>query len=682
MGRTMRFTDRRKKLSSRRWDNTGTPAEIETFESRVLLTTVPNILTPTGTVTEATPTFTWEAVDDAQSYDLWVTSLVSFETLFVERNIADTQFTPEEGTLSLGEIRVWARANLTDGSVSAWSPSQDVVIDSAPTITGPTGTGTSNLVSGNTPEITWKSATLAQRYQIWVTDLTKQAAAVAAAGDDPVDVSLHSTVYNLFNQEPVVDADGNQLTDASGNPLFQEVRSFVLPVDPDPNADERTDLELPLSRYRIWMRSQNDLGEFSAWSDALTFDVGPTPENLGPTAPTFQASPELVFDAVDGATHYEVYVGKDGTSGAFFRRTVAATSTISESVRIVQSVAGPPIVEDSNSIVGAHETARLDADGVEIPFIIPNGSYSFWVRAISNPEDGPLVRGAWSSPARFQTLAAPTIIGPELVDGVVTATRPTIEWTVIDRAARYEIQVNKFNSRPPFLSTMVSETSFTFEDAIPRGEYTVWVRPISQRGEFGPWSAAKQFTATGGRPVVTLPNSGDTQLFPTFVWSEVSDETVTGYEVFVSHVGVDFTFINLTVTETSYTGSTPLDNGDYRVWIRAVFADGTFGLWSDPVDFVGGIASTEGQSAEQQTLTASVEVKVLPEITAERFEETEAAEVVAVTPDQPAADEAELTITDEPAVAAPMQDMPESLISELAQNCVDAEWWDAGAGKS
>lgn len=674
----MRFTDRRKKLSTRRWNSTGTPAEIETFESRLLLTTVPNILTPTGTVTDATPEFTWEAVDNAESYDLWVTSLVSYETLFVATDIPDTRYTPAEGSLGLGKIRVWARANLAGGGTSAWSPSQDAVIQSAPTITGPVGTGSTNLISDTSPEITWNSATLADRYQIWVTDLTKQAAAQEAAGDNPVDVSLHSTVYTVLNQEPVLDADGNQLTDSAGNPLFQEVRSFVLPTDPNPNATERTDLELPLSRYRIWMRSQDDVGTFSAWSTGFTFDIGPTPENLGPTAPTFQESPRLLFDAVDGATHYEVYVAKDGTPGAFFRRTVAATSTISESVRIVQSVAGPPIVENSNAITEPHETARLDEDGLEVPFIIPDGSYSFWVRAISNPDAGPLVRGVWSGPAKFETLAPPTINDLTTVGGVVTAGKPTIEWSVIDGASRYEVQINKFNSRPPFLSTMVSDTKYTFQETIPRGEYTVWVRPISERGEFGPWSAAKQFTATGGRPVVNVPNAGDTQLFPSFEWSAVTDDTVTGYEVFVSHVGVDFTFINVTVTETSYAGVNPLDDGNYRVWIRAVFADGTFGQWSDPVDFIGGVAGNDNLPAEPETLTASVEVRVLPTLTTNPPEVVETAQI---TREQPPVDEEEVVVDDESAVRLPMENIPESLISELAQNCADAEWWDAGVSQ-
>ena len=680
----MKFSDRKNTRSNRRWSTSGAPAEIEAFESRMLLTTVPSILTPAGTVTDATPEITWEAVDNATSYDLWVTSLVSYETLFVVRGIEDTSYIPTEGSLGLGKIRVWARANLADGGTSPWSVGKDATIQSAPTITGPVGTGLQNVTFDNTPEITWNSPVLAERFQIWVTDLTAKAAAEAAAGDNPVDVSSHSTIYTVLNQQPLLDDEGNAITDANGNPVLSEVRSFVLPKDTNPNASTTEERELPISRYRIWMRSMDDVGTLSAWSAGFTFDVGPKPENLAPTAPTFQKSPVLMFDAIDGATQYEVYVSKDGTSGPFFRRIVDSTNDIRESVRIVQSVAGTPIVQTNEKPVGAHETPRLDKDGVEVPYNIlttPESSFTFWVRAISNPEDGPVVTGLWSNAAKFQTLIAPTITGPETVGGVVTAGLPTLEWTPIDGAARYELVINKFNSRPSFLEVDVTGTSYTFTETIPRGEYTAWVRPISSRGEGGPWSAAKNFTATGGRPVVTVPDAGDIQLFPTFAWSAVTDSNVVSYDIWVSHVGVDFTFININVTGTAYTGADPLDNGNYRVWIRAVYADGSNGAWSDPVNFVGGIVVDNGEVAEPISLVASVEVDLTPAATPSTTAE---ADGTMSSDELPPVNDSLIVETDHTNVAVEMpadgssvKDSPDSLISTLAQQCVDSEWWEA-----
>lgn len=691
MGRIMKFTDRKITRSNRRWDSNGAPAEIETFESRLLLTTVPSILTPTGTVTDPTPEITWEAVDNATSYDLWVTSLVSYETLFVARDIADTSYIPTEGELSLGQIRIWARANLADGTTSAWSAGQDSTIQSAPTITGPVGTGLQNVTYDNTPEITWDTSTLAERFQIWVTDLTAKAAAEAAAGDDPVDVSLHSTVYTVLNQQPVLDADGNALTDADGNPLLEEVRSFVLPTDRNPNAETNSELELPISRYRIWMRSMDDVGTLSAWSGGFTFDVGPKPDNLAPTGPTFQKSPELLFNAVDGATEYEVYVSQDGTAGPFFRRIVSSTNDIRESVRIVQSVAGTPIVQTNSDPVAPHELPRLDADGNEVLFNIltnPETSYTFWVRAISNPTDGPLVTGLWSNAQKFQTLVAPTIMGPETVGGVVTAGLPTLEWTPIDGAARYQLVINKFNSRPSFLEVGVTGTSYTFTETIPKGDYTAWVRPVSQTGDFGPWSPAKNFTATGGRPVVTVPTAGDVQLFPNFAWSPVTDDNVVSYDIWVSQVGVDFTFININVTGTTYTGAEPLDDGNYRVWIRAVYADTSTGQWSDPVDFIGGIAANDSKTAEPESFVASVDVELsagkdsaasdqqLATIDAEETPPVNDFLITATT----AVEQSETSPADfSPAVVTLVDTTPDSLIVKLAEDCVDSEWWETSA---
>lgn len=634
-----------------------------------------------GTVNTPNTEFTWEAVDNAESYDLWVTSLVSYETLFVQRNITGTSFTAAEGTLALGDIRVWVRANLVGGGTSEWSPSEDITIDAAPTLTGPVGVGSNNLTADNMPTITWDSSLLADRFQLWVTDLTRQAAAVAAAGDNPVDVSLHSTVYTILNNQPVLDGAGNPLTDSDGNVVTEEIRSFQLPVDPNPNSTNTELLKLPLSRYRIWLRSFSDSGVATSWSGAFNFDVGPKPQNLSPTAPTFQTSPNLLFDAVDGATHYEVYVGKEGMAGPFFRRVVAATNTNRESVRIVQSMAGTPIVENGNNVVEATEMPRLDENGLEVPFIIPKGKYTFWVRAISDPTDGPKVNGVWSDPAKFETLRAPVITAPVPTNGVVTAARPVIDWTEIDGAATYEVLIHKFNSRPPFLNVTSDTTSYKLTENLPQGDYTVWVRPISTRGELGPWSAGYSFTATGGRPVITAPTAGSTILFPEFEWTAVTDDDVVAYEIWVSFVGVDFTFINITVPGTTYTGTNPLNNGDYRVWIRAVFADGSNSLWSDPVDFVGGVAATEEQQNPEALLAGiGVNLEVLPVrnsvFTQADTQDTEA-EVTPPAQDDYLVQDAEQQEATGDVVDAPsVGTLPESVLSRLAEECIDAEWWE------
>ena len=67
---TMKFESISGKQRSRRSKpSLQAPAVVESLEIRSLMT----VLSPTGTVADATPTITWEAVDNATSYDLYVT---------------------------------------------------------------------------------------------------------------------------------------------------------------------------------------------------------------------------------------------------------------------------------------------------------------------------------------------------------------------------------------------------------------------------------------------------------------------------------------------------------------------------------------------------------------------------------------------------------------------------------
>ncbi|MEQ9406980.1 MAG: hypothetical protein RIK87_04610 [Fuerstiella sp.] len=677
----------RSKSRARRHSSVSSPAEIDTLEARLLLATTPNILTPTGTVTTATPEFTWDAVDDADSYDLWITSLETYETVLVERGIVGTTFTPTEGQLSQGRIRIWARANLSGGGTSDWSPASEATIKAPPTLTGPTGQGTRNLTASNTPEITWTSSTAASRFQIWVTDLTAKAAAEAEANGEPVAVSVHSTVYNIPNLTPTLDENEEPILDADGNTIPEEVRSFIIRKDATKTVGEPR--ELPTGRYRVWIRTIDMSGQISAWSAARTFDVGPSPQNLAPAAPTFQQSPTLTWDTVDRATHYEVYVAQTGGTTPYFRYTVDAVDGTTQSTQILQSVSGPPIVDNGNGVVEPHETPRLDADGNPVPFLIPAGSYRFWVRAINMGTDLPTVVGVWSSAASFSTITGPTITAPVPDQGVVTSAQPTIEWTPIHGAARYEILVYKFNSRPPLLEATSTSTSYTFTETLPAGDYTIWVRAVDTRGNFSPWSDTYAITTTGGRPVVTSPAADELVDFPTFTWIGVAG--AESYEVWVAHMGVDFTFINVDgITGTSYVpndpadpGSVPFSDGDYRIWVRAIFADGTTGPWSTPVDFRGGVVSLEAERTDTETLLTTVEIDL------QERETPPLKPVVAETPPPDdtvstrwtgKADETGPAMPPEPAAnndVRPAVDLiPADVLTEIAGQCIDTVWWE------
>ncbi|MEZ6127404.1 MAG: hypothetical protein R3C59_01815 [Planctomycetaceae bacterium] len=649
----------RRANTRRRQQHISAPAEIETFESRLLLTTVPGILTPTGTIdvaaevagAESTVQFSWEAVDNAVSYEIWVSSLESFQRIDVpelQTPVTDTTIDVPVTSLSQGRMRVWARANLADGTRSAWSSGRDFRLNVTPTVTGPVGVEPRHLTPTDTPEIQWASANGVRRFQIWMTDVS----------------TGEVRRFSVDNLTPILDADGDPVLDANGDQILQEVRSYQIPDSSD----------LPMGRYRVWVRSLGQDGTFSRWSQPYTFDAGPRPDNLSPAAPTFYAAPLLTWDAVTGATEYEVLVIDRNRGGL-----------------------DNPLYEEE----------IVDTNSFQIPENLRTGEYSFWVRAIR--EDildtdaatsteivtGPIVYGAWSAESRFRTLIPPTITGPTGEQGFVTSPRPTIEWTEIHGAATYDVLIHKFNSKPPFLSTRSIATNFTVPADLPEGSYTVWVRAIDTQGRLSSWSQPLTFQATGGAPVITAPEPNEVVDFPIFSWVGRSD--AVSYTIWVAQIGGDFTFINVDgITGTSFQpidpalpGSAPLPDGTYRVWVRAVLVDGSTSAWSAPVDFIGGIASTES-SDDVDTSLVSLNLNVVPDVSdmpekaavrqpddtipARAANQQDIYAAVVSPQDDAGAQHAADT-------AAPGgDDLPTDVITQLAARCVDAEWWDASAG--
>jgi len=622
------------------------PAEVETFESRLLLTTVPTILAPTGTVTAkaivddqpSTVNISWTAVDNAVSYQLWVSSMESFQRIDVpELNnpIQGTQTSVPVTSLAQGRLRVWARATLQDGTMSAWSPSHDFRLAVTPSVTGPVGEGGRNLTTDAHPEIQWAAADGSPRFQIWLTDVSNG----------------QNRQFTVPNLTPQLDANGDPVLDFRGNTIPEEIRSYRI-----------EDEALPMGRYRVWVRSALPTGGNTPWSDPYTFDVGPAPENLSPSDPTFFARPLLTWNPVSGATSYEV----------FFTNRSVSTGTPAAPVRVT-----------------------VETTSWQVPSALRTGEYSFWVRAIRSSEEGPTVFGAWSEESRFRTLVPPVVIAPVADQGYVTALRPTIEWSPIHGAATYDVLVHKFNSKPPFLSTLNSSTSLTFQNDLPVGDYTVWVRAIDTRGNFSSWSDPFYFRTTGGRPVITSPEPGTTVDFPVFAW--VGRDDAVSYTIWVAQLGGDFTYINVDgIQGTVYRpidetqpNATPLPDGNYRVWVRAVLADGSTSSWSQPVDFVGGVVvSNEESDSPLELLTVHLETSVASE---DPNTSVYSRPDDSVPPDSGSMDQAYAAVAPPADASAefygteiqsiPALDasgeraLPTELLTKLAEQCVDSEWW-------
>ncbi len=237
----MKFDSRSGNRRSRSQFSPSTPAIVESLETRALLA-APQIVSPTGTITDSTPTVTWEAVDTATTYDLWISDVESRERLVLQEGLTTTSFAvPNE--LNLGRLRIWARANFANGSTTGWGTPTDVLLQVAPTITGPLNNNkpaTPTKIDTVTPTIEWTSPPGARSFEVFLSNQTERT----------------SKSYRVAN--------------------VAEVRSFQIPD------------ELTLGQYRVFMRTTDDAGKVSGWSAAYDFEVAPEVKIDSTVGPGFQ----------------------------------------------------------------------------------------------------------------------------------------------------------------------------------------------------------------------------------------------------------------------------------------------------------------------------------------------------------------------------------------------------------
>lgn len=715
----MKFENISGKQRSRRSKvNSHAPAIVESLEVRSLLT----VLSPTGVVNSATPTITWEAVDNATSYDLWVSDREQMEVMFIRNNITTTHFTPTT-PLNLGKARAWVRANFANAPSSSWSSPTDFIVQVAPTLTGPLNAqlpSAPHKLNDTQPTVTWTTPPGASRFQIFLSDQT----------------NLTGQTFIVPNLTPVLDAGGFAFFDENQQIVREEKTSFELPE------------ALPMGSYRVFIRSRDDGGHWSDWSAPLNFEVAPQVTITRPTGPSFENPPLLEWQAVPGATSYDVFVAKAATpkSPLYFLGIQTGTSyqipkplaagdyvfmvrarrnqqvieinltgvPTSGSYQISLTTFGEDAKTQQTALIGYDATAaqiktaivalagfenvNVVSTGVTpnqnflIQMPLPDGRVRVNVVGSISPgkltfstKDVAEVLGIWSAPARFSTLRNPVITGPAGIETavpnerLVTDVRPIVEWTPIDKAARYDIWVVKANAKSPFLVTTASSNFYQFQQDIEPGKYMVWVRAVSTTGNKTRWSSPFSFTATGGVPVITSPKAGQNVFpIPNINWTAVPD--AKSYNIHIAWLGEDFTYIQTTgIALTTFAPADPLPAGTYRVWVQAVKSDGTKLRWSASVDFSVASSELEKPLAEIPELLAvllpsaqNVHAEAVAEPAARQALNSESQYAPPIVDGR---DAESIAMLSGALLAPPMGLDSEGIIEQLAEQCTVAEWW-------
>ena len=319
---------------------------------------------------------------------------------------------------------------------------------------------------------------------------------------------------------------------------------------------------LPDGAYWWRVRAVDAAGTEGVWSDVARvakvwpnqitntrFAATPT----GAAASFTELNPYLFWAPVPGAKSYDVQV----SPGDQFNNVVFTGTSLP------QPFASP-------AAVGA----------------LPDDTYSWRVRARDTNDN----TGPWTVASTFtKAWGAATEVAP---DFGVTTEDLALQWTPVDGAQQYEVQVtdlqNNFVGPHLKIDAKTAATSLTptFQEerakAMVNGNLWWRVRPVID-GVFGRWSSAGrrvnwQPPSGGTTPVAVLSSSGNsaTGLSPLLQWTPV-----TGATMYRVNIATDPNFNNIleqqVTTSTSWTSRVPLPDNQISTgyYWRVIWGTGT-----------------------------------------------------------------------------------------------------------
>lgn len=244
---------------------------------------------PSGSITDSTPTVTWNAAAHATRYELYIFNTGTGTQMLHERSIAGTSHTAPQ--LQDGAYVAYVRGLNTNGEPGDWSTINFTIAaapvnntpPAAPQITGPQAS-----TNDSTPTITWNAVANAARYEV--------------------------LAYNTAAGQQVMHATNITGTQATPSSAFTA------------------------GSYTVYVRGINASGTAGNWS-SHSFQVQSQTVQLGvpqvslPEGGTrsYLYRPKVQWTAVNGAAGYEIHIYDQISGSAVVQTTIAGTQIQSPS---------------------------------------------------------------------------------------------------------------------------------------------------------------------------------------------------------------------------------------------------------------------------------------------------------------------------------------------------------------
>ena len=590
-------------------DAKGTAGAWSSVVSVTYKQTLPAPTVTGGKDSQGRPTLKWNAVSGAAKYEVYRARSKDGDYIKYS-TVTGTSYTNTSYIENGNTYYYKVRALDANGRAGAWSSIVSVTYKQ--TLPAPTVTGGND--SQGRPTLTWKAVTGAAKYEVY--------RARSRSGEYIKYSTVTGTSYT--NTSYIED----------GNTYYYKVRAL------DAN------------------------GTAGAWSSivSVTYRAASTGTLSAPTVTggkDSQGRPTLKWNAVSGAAKYEVYRARSKDGDYIKYSTVTGTSYTNTSyiesgntyyykVRALKSdgTAGAwssvvsvtykqtltaPAVTGGNDAQGRptltwkavsgaakYEVYRARSkDGTYTKYSTTTGTaytnssyltsgatYYYKVRALdANGNAGPY-SAVVSVTCRLK-LTAPTVTGGNDAQG-----RPTLKWSTVTGAAKYEVYRARSKDGDYIKYSTVTGTSYTNTSYIENGNtYYYKVRALGSDGTAGPDSTPVSVTykAPFGAPLVT--GSKDSQGRPALKWDKVTD--AAKYEVYRARSKDGTYSLMSTQSATGYTNTSYLANGTtYYYKVRALKANGTASAYSSVVTITYGTVPTPAAPAMRSAKADSAGITV------------------------------------------------------------------------
>ncbi len=508
----------------------------------------PTAITPIGSLNDATPTFAWNPVPSADTYELIVKAVYGAKSVVISQTaLTTTMFTqPAAQTLPMGRYTYTIRAtnNPSNGStsgaaVSSFSQTYQFTVIEYPTVTQP-----DNTTFSSHPEIQWTKPVGGSQSEVWISQWT---------------ITPPSTTRVLGQIDYQTFANSN-ITGTTYTPskLFG------------------------IGDYVVWVRTSSvvDPGIVSNWSIGKSFRVTTPPVLIGPTGRTPDPKPTLTWQSVAGAQTYEVWVNSASSniSKVFYQEGLSSLSvTVPTNLPIgrylywvraksafgdlsswsiplqFQIVTEPTLLGQGSStfdttptftwnnmaqIVGGKPTGATSYD-FEMDNLTNNTTMKFHgLTTTSYTVATPLATGYYRARVRAISTVTPAtnstqgdfsypylifVGGRPEVKAIppTTNTTPTLSWLAVYGASGYEVFIATaaqpgMNLLSPNANT-TGATAFTVPQPLAKGDYRYWIRAINaSNGLKSNWSVEKTLLIVDAADLSpALPDATE------FVWTVV-----------------------------------------------------------------------------------------------------------------------------------------------------------------